>query len=106
MTGPLQVNGTIFGYNYTNSNNAAAFIWDKNGTNYTGVGSCNTTDMIHFGPCSASGAWVSNYNQIWRFQGGVYATGWLESDNYGTGDPGTGTAGYGRGGAIYFKVVG
>ena len=106
MTGKLQVNNIIFGYNYTNSNNAAAFMWDKNGSNYTGVGSCNTTDMIHFGPCNASGAWVSNYNQIWRFQGGVYATGWLETDNYGTGDPGTSTPGYGRGGAIYFKVVG
>lgn len=106
MTGKLQVNNIIFGYNYTNSNNAAAFMWDKNGSNYTGVGSCNTTDMIHFGPCNASGAWVSNYNQIWRFQGGVYATGWLETDNFGTGDPGTSTPGYGRGGAIYFKVIG
>ena len=106
MTGKLQVNAPIFGYNYTNSNNAAAFIWDKNGSNYTGVGSCNTTDMIHFGPCNASGTWVSNYNQIWRFQGGVYATGWLETDNYGTGDPGSSTPGYGRGGAIYYKVIG
>ena len=106
MTGPLQVNSTIFGYNYTNSNNAAAFMFDKPSSNYTGIGACGQNDMIHFGPCNASGAWISSYNQIWRFQGGVYATGWLETDNYGSGDPGSGTAGYGRGGAIYFKVIG
>lgn len=104
MTGKLQVNNIIFGYNYTNSNNAAAFIWDKNGSNYTGVGSCNTTDVIHFGPCGENGAWVSNYNQIWRFQGGVYAMGWLETDNYGSSAPGSSTPGYGRGGAIYYQI--
>jgi hypothetical protein len=106
MTGKLQVNAPIFGYNYTNTNNAAAFMFDKPSSNYTGIGACGQNDMIHFGPCSASGEWVSSYNQIWRFQGGVYATGWLETDNYGSGDPGSGTGGYGRGGAIYFKVIG
>ena len=103
MTGKLQVNNTIFGYQYGNSNNKAAFMWDKPGTNYTGVGACGTTDMIHFGPCDANANWVSSYNQIWRFQGGVYATGWLETDNCGTSAPGSSTPGYGRGGALYFK---
>lgn len=104
MTGKLQVNHTIFSYQYTNSNNRAAFMWDKPGSNYTGVGACGQTDMIHFGPCDANANWVASYNQIWRFQGGVYATGWLETDNYGTSAPGSSTPGYGRGGAIYFKV--
>lgn len=103
MTGKLQVNHTIFGYQYTNSNNKAAFMWDKPGSNYTGVGACAQTDMIHFGPCDANANWVGNYNQIWRFQGGVYATGWLETDNCGTGAPGSSTPGYGRVGALYFK---
>ena len=103
MTGKLQVNHTIFSYQYTNSNNRAAFMWDKPGSNYTGVGACGTTDMIHFGPCDANANWVSSYNQIWRFQGGVYATGWLETDNCGTSAPGSSTPGYGRGGALYFK---
>lgn len=105
MTGTLRVNNApIFGYMYGANNNAAAFIWDKNGSNYTGVGACNITDVIHFGPCNASGDWVANYNQIWRFQGGVYATGWLESDNYGSSAPGSSTPGYGRKGAIYYQV--
>lgn len=105
MTGTLRVNNApIFGYMYGANNNAAAFIWDKNGSNYTGVGACNIADTIHFGPCNASGTWVSNYNQIWRFQGGVYATGWLETDNYGTSAPGSSTPGNGRGGAIYYQI--
>lgn len=103
MTGKLQVNHTIFSYQYTNSNNRAAFMWDKPGSNYTGVGACAQADMIHFGPCDANANWVAGYNQIWRFQGGVYATGWLESDNCGTGAPGSSTPGYGRVGALYFK---
>lgn len=103
MTGKLQVNHTIFSYQYTNSNNRAAFMWDKPGSNYTGVGACAQADMIHFGPCDANANWVASYNQIWRFQGGVYATGWLETDNCGTGAPGSSTPGYGRVGALYFK---
>jgi hypothetical protein len=103
MTGKLQVNHTIFSYQYTNSNNRAAFMWDKPGSNYTGVGACGQSDIIHFGPCDANANWVAGYNQIWRFQGGIYATGWLESDNCGTGAPGSSTPGYGRVGALYFK---
>lgn len=104
LTGKLQVNAPIFGYNYSNSNNAAAFIFDKPSSNYTGIGAGGYSDIIHFGPCTADGTWVSNYNQIWRFQGCVYALGWLESDNYGSSAPGSSTPGYGRNGAIYFKV--
>ena len=105
MTGTLRVNNApIFGYMYGANYNAAAFIWDKNGSNYTGVGACNITDVIHFGPCNASGDWVANYNQIWRFQGGVYAMGWFETDNYGSSAPGSSTPGHGRGGAIYYQI--
>lgn len=104
MTGKLQVNAPIFGYNYSNNSNAAAFIFDKPSSYYTGIGSGGDNNIIHLGPCNADGTWVSSYNQIWRFQGGVYAMGWLETNNYGSSAPGSSTPGYGRGGAIYFKI--
>ena len=72
MTGPLKVNSTIFGYNYTNTNNAAAFIWDKPNSYYTGVGACGVNDTIYFGACDANGAW-QNYKQKWIFNGTVDA---------------------------------
>jgi hypothetical protein len=71
VKGTSKFDGVVFGYNYINSSNAAAFMWDKNGTNYTGVGSCGVADTILFAPCSADGAWVSSYEQIWRFQGSI-----------------------------------
>jgi hypothetical protein len=39
VTGKLQVNAPIIGYNYTNTNNGAAFMLDKPGSNWTGIGS-------------------------------------------------------------------
>lgn len=105
MTGTLRVNNApIFGYMYGANSNAAAFIFDKPGSNYTGIGACGENDMIQFGPCDANGAWQGSPTQIWRFKGGVYATGWLESDNFGSGAPTSSTPGYGRGGALYFQV--
>ena len=71
VKGTSRFDGTVFGYNYTNNNNAAAFIWDKPSSHYTGVGACGTNNMIHFGPCNADGTWVSSYDQIWRFQGSL-----------------------------------
>ena len=74
MSGMLRVNGApIFGYRYSASNNAPAFVFDKPSSNYTGIGAKGVADVIHLGPVSSDGswAWVSNYYQIWSFQGGI-----------------------------------
>ena len=71
VNGNARFNGTVLGYNYANSHNAAAFIYDKPGSHYTGIGACDITNMIHLGPCDVNGAWVGSYNQIWRFQGDI-----------------------------------
>ena len=69
----LRVDGHIFAYNYTkDGNNAPAIVFDKNGSNYTGIGSCNISDTIYFGPVSGSDfTWVPNFYQIWKFQGAI-----------------------------------
>jgi hypothetical protein len=62
LTGKLQVNAPIFGYNYNSGgNNVAAFTWDKPGSNYTGMGACGEADTIYFGACNNDGVWVTNY---------------------------------------------
>lgn len=66
----LSVFGTILGYNYGKSGSGAAFILDKPGANYTGIGSDNNKDTIYFGACDLSGNWVS-YSQIWKFGGSI-----------------------------------
>lgn len=87
MTGPLAVTGTgyfdndlkikghVFAYNYSrDGNNAPAIIWDKNGGNYTGVGSHNLTDTIWFGAVNPENfTWVDDYKQKWKFNGSVEA---------------------------------
>lgn len=76
----LEVNGSILakkpivGYMYGTNNNAAAFIFDKPGSNFTGIGSDGTSDTIRFGACDGNGTWVS-YNQKWKFYGDVIVTG-------------------------------
>lgn len=74
LTGKLQVNEVVFGYNYTNSNNAAAFIFDKPGSNYTGIGANGVSDQIYFGACNGDGVW-QNYLQKWYFNGSLIANG-------------------------------
>jgi hypothetical protein len=81
LTGALQVNATIFGYNYTNSNNAAAFIFDKPGNNYTGIGANGVSDQIYFGACDQNGAWISNYAQKWYFNGSIQSSGSLQAES-------------------------
>ena len=81
LTGALQVNATIFGYNYTNSNNAASFIFDKPGNNYTGIGANAVNDQIYFGACDQNGAWISNYAQKWYFNGSIQSSGSLQAES-------------------------
>lgn len=74
--GLLRVNGApIFGYRYSQSNNAPAFVFDKPGSNYTGIGGNGASDTIYFGAVGADGNWNWNtsYKQKWVFNGSVTA---------------------------------
>jgi hypothetical protein len=74
MTGKLQVNAPIVGYNYSQQHgNAAAFIFDKSGSNWTGIGANGEADTIYFSACGSEGAWVNDYKQIWKFNGNIKA---------------------------------
>ena len=76
LTGKLQVNAPIFGYNYSSGgNNVASFIWDKPGSNYTGMGACAEADTIYFGACNIDGVWVTDYRQKWKFNGSLIVGG-------------------------------
>ena len=72
-TGGAKFDNTVFGYAYTRSNNKAAFMWDKPGSNYTGVGANGTNDTIYFSACTTDGTWVTSYKQKWLFNGTVTA---------------------------------
>lgn len=74
MTGKLQVNAPIVGYNYSvQYGTAAAFVFDKSGGNWTGIGANGEADTIYFSACGSEGAWVHNYKQIWKFNGNIKA---------------------------------
>ena len=80
VTGHYTFRGRVFGYNYNNQgNNAAAFMWDKPGSYYTGMGPNGVSNQIHFGPCNADGTWVSGFSQQWEFQGNIYASGFCKN---------------------------
>jgi hypothetical protein len=81
ISGKLQVNNLIFGYQYTNSNNRAAFMWDKPGTGYTGMGANGENSTIAFGPCNSDGDWLTEPYQHWKYFGSIWAGG--GNDNYG-----------------------
>lgn len=63
-------------------NNNAAFVFDKPGSNYTGIGANGVADTIYFGACNVTGAWVTSYYQKWHFNGEVYAKTGIWSDGY------------------------
>ena len=76
MTGMLRVNNApIFGYRYGQSNNAPAFVFDKPGSNYTGIGANGSSDTIYFSAVTSDGNWNWNndYKQKWVFNGSVTA---------------------------------
>lgn len=79
LTGRLSVNDQIFGYSYSKANNIPAFIFDKPGSNYTGIGANGSGDTIHFGPVAYNSTnaryeWATTPNQTWDFQGSVSAS--------------------------------
>lgn len=77
MTGHLTVRQYIFGYNYNHAGrNAPAFVFDKPGTNYTGIGANGENDTIYFS-CATIGndgeaSWITSYKQKWKFNGTIY----------------------------------
>jgi hypothetical protein len=74
--GMIRCNGApIFSYRYSQSNNAPAFIFDKAGSNYTGIGANGSSDTIYFGAVGTDGNWnwVTSYKQKWVFNGSVTA---------------------------------
>lgn len=78
----IQTNGIIVGYAYNGiSNNNAAYLLDKPGSYWTGIGANGTTDVIHFGPCNADGSWVeaATKTQKWDFQGSTTISGGITS---------------------------
>ena len=81
VNGGIMCNRPIFGYMYGTNNNAAAFIFDKPGANYTGIGSNNTSDTIRFGACDINGSWVDGYAQNWMFYGDVKADKYRLNEN-------------------------
>lgn len=74
MTGTLQVNAPIFGYRYGSNNDSPAFVFDKPGNHYTGIGA-HGTDTIYFSAVNTSGlTWNHDYKQKWVFNGSVSAS--------------------------------
>lgn len=76
MTGYLTVRQYIFGYNYNHAGaNAPAFVFDKPGSNYTGIGANGETDTIYFSCATISNgeaSWITSYKQKWKFNGTIY----------------------------------
>ena len=76
MTGALTVKQYIFGYNYNHAGgNAPAFLFDKPGSYYTGIGANGETDTIYFSAATISNgeaSWVTSYKQKWKFNGTIY----------------------------------
>lgn len=74
MTGTLQVNAPIFGYRYGSNSDSPAFVFDKPGSHYTGIGA-HGTDTIYFSAVNSSGlTWNNDYKQKWLFNGTVTAS--------------------------------
>ena len=75
--GMKTVYGAIRGYMYNLNNNAPAFIFNKPGSYWTGIGANEESNTILFAPCQTNTEkaggweWVADYNQIWKFQGDI-----------------------------------
>lgn len=70
----LKTNGYIFGYRYSQGNDLPAFVFDKPGSNYTGIGACGSSDTIYFSAVNSDGmTWNKTYKQKWLFNGTVSA---------------------------------
>ena len=88
--GMKTVYGAIRGYMYNLNNNAPAFIFDKPGSYWTGIGANSENNTIQFAPCRVNAEkaggweWVANFNQTWKFQGNINASNNLTIGNAAT----------------------
>ena len=72
----FSVRGGIFSYMEDVISNAAAYVFDKPGMHFTGIGSNGEANTIYFGAVDSTNlySWVS-YSQIWKFGGSIVTTG-------------------------------
>lgn len=72
----FSVRGGIFSYMEDVMSNAAAYVFDKPGLHFTGIGSNGEANTIYFGAVDTTNlySWVS-YSQIWKFGGSIVTTG-------------------------------
>ena len=74
ITGQIRTDYPLFAYGYYNGNkNRAAIVWDKPGSNYSGLGAHTDSDTIFFGACNIDGSWVDTFKQKWKFNGSIQA---------------------------------
>lgn len=72
ITGQIRTDSPLFAYGYYNGNkNRAAIVWDKPGSNYSGLGAHTDSDTIFFGACNIDGSWVDTFKQKWKFNGSI-----------------------------------
>ena len=72
ITGQIRTDSPLFAYGYYNgNNNRAAIVWDKPGSNYSGLGAHTDSDTIFFGACNIDGSWVDTFKQKWKFNGSI-----------------------------------
>ena len=72
----FSVRGGIFSYMEDVIPNSAAYVFDKPGMHFTGIGSNGEANAIYFGAVDSTNlySWVS-YSQIWKFGGSIVTTG-------------------------------
>lgn len=72
ITGSLRINNYLFANRYGVNNNAPAIVFDKQGSHYTGIGSCGIENTIYFGAVKTDDmTWVNDFSQIWVFNGRI-----------------------------------
>lgn len=83
-SGEIRTTDVIRGYRYNTKKAGAAFIFDKPGPNWTGIGSANgtTQQAIRLGSCSEDGTWVNGVDNEWWFYGTVWAKTGIWCDSY------------------------
>ena len=85
LTGDFTINGaltvkkllTAQGGVYANrgsTTSVASLWWNKNGTNYGGIGYNGVANENYLGPCDGTGAWKNAETDSWRIQGKVNIT--------------------------------
>lgn len=101
--GALVRTSTISGYSATVSVKTTNGSWEIGAYDNSSY-----TDRLLFSYCTDanySAGTNATTAQVYITSGGMFSCAVLKSSNYGTGAPGSSTAGYGTNGALYFKVI-